>query len=152
VLPIISEAVEMLQPLADEKELQLEVELPRGGAFGIVCDRGRLLQVLANIVGNAIKFTPAGGSIVVRVEPGITQAIFTVTDTGPGIAAQDLPHLFDRFWQAASNTQLGTGLGLAIARAIVEGQGGHIAVESRVGAGTKFTFTLPMEGKILAAP
>jgi len=152
VLPIINEAVEMLKPLADDKGVELEVELPRGGAFGIVCDRGRVLQVLANIVGNAIKFTPAGGSVVVRVEPGGTQAIFTVTDTGPGIAPHDLPHLFDRFWQAASQAHLGTGLGLAIARAIVEGQGGRIAVESRVGTGTKFTFTLPMEGLALSAP
>lgn len=110
----------------------------------VMADRDRVFQVLSNLVGNAVKFTPQGGQIGVSAAPGADGAVcFTVRDTGSGIPAENLPHLFDPFWQASSTAGLGTGLGLAIARGLVEAHGGSIDVASRVGEGTVFSFTLP---------
>jgi len=99
--------------------------------------------VLANLGGNAVKFTPAGGKVVLRAECQGDGVRVSCADTGPGIAAEDLPHVFDRFWQARSTRRAGAGLGLAIARGIVEAHGGDIAAESTLGQGSTFSFTLP---------
>ncbi|NUQ22269.1 MAG: hypothetical protein HOQ09_15075 [Gemmatimonadaceae bacterium] len=138
---LVNEAVEMLRPIAAERKLALDAtvadELPATQA-----DAGRVLQVLSNLVGNAIKFTPAGGRIAIRVDSAGGVARFAVSDTGPGIPTAQLPLIFGRFWQANPNDRRGIGLGLAIAKGIVEAHGGRIWCESRLGEGTTFYFTL----------
>jgi signal transduction histidine kinase len=108
-----------------------------------MADRDRILQVLSNLIGNAIKFTPAGGSIAVRVECCRDGAHVSVEDTGPGIAPEDLPHLFQPYWQAQHTPFEGAGLGLSIARGIVEAHEGRIWAESTPGQGSTFHFTIP---------
>ena len=106
-------------------------------------DRHRLLRVLANLAGNALKFTPAGGRITVGAEPwGEAEVRFWVGDTGPGIAEEDQKHLFVPFWQATPQPRGGTGLGLAIAKRIVEAHGGRLWVDSRPESGSVFSFTV----------
>ena len=137
------DAVEMQRPLAEASgvTISLEVEPDVKTAWG---DHRRLLQVFDNLIGNAIKFTQSGGGIVVRVAVTNGDVMFSVTDTGRGIAADAVPHVFDRFWQAAVGARrLGAGLGLAITKGIVEAHGGRIGVESEVGRGTTFFFTIP---------
>jgi len=101
------------------------------------------VQLLSNLVGNAVKFTAPGGSL--RISAGVADGdmCFSVRDSGSGIPAQDLPRLFDRFWQAERGAGLGAGLGLAIAKGIVEAHRGRIWVESKLGEGTTFHFTIP---------
>ena len=106
-------------------------------------DRDRLLQVLSNLVGNAIKFTPEGGTITVRAEPGEASVIISIEDTGPGIAEADLPHIFDRFWHTSRRRRGGAGLGLAISKGVVEAHGGRIRADSVPGQGSTFSFSLP---------
>ncbi len=107
---VVRDAIEALEAPATQKRVRLEAV--GGGDLGVFCDRGRMLQVFSNLIGNAIKFTPEGGSITVRVEPRDQDVWFYVTDTGPGIPEDQLPRLFDRFWQAKRTARLGTGLGL----------------------------------------
>jgi PAS domain S-box-containing protein len=142
VVAMMSEAMEMLKPLATTASLTLEVEVAESVST-VFADSARLLQVLSNLVGNAIKFTPRGGSITVRVEPLDDEVRFVVSDTGPGIPPDQLPHIFGRFWQANRKDRRGIGLGLAIAKGIVEVHGGRIWVESTLGAGSNFYFTIP---------
>jgi signal transduction histidine kinase len=142
VAGLIAEAVELMRPIAAHKGLALEAEVG-GGRRRVVCDRERVIQVLSNLIGNAIKFTPEGGAIAVRVEAGVREMLFSVADTGCGIAPDHLPHLFDRYWQVRPNDRRGVGLGLFIVKAIVEAHGGRLRVESRLGEGTTFFFTLP---------
>ncbi len=142
---LVSEAVELISEVADHQRVRLEFELDRDLPI-IVADRGRILQLLGNLLGNALKFTPAGGRVRIGAEQVEDEVRITVADTGSGIPAEDLPHLFDRYWQARSSRRAGAGLGLAIARGIVEAHGGWIRAESEVGVGTTFTVTLPLEG------
>jgi signal transduction histidine kinase len=109
-------------------------------------DRERILQVLANLVGNAIKFTPPGGCITLTARPDGDGGMVTlsVRDTGCGIEPDQIERVFDRFWSTREGTVGGAGLGLAIARGIVEAHGGAIGVESEPGGGTTFRFTLPV--------
>jgi signal transduction histidine kinase len=112
-------------------------------------DRDRLAQVLDNLLLNALKFTPPRGAIVVRLTCRSGHAQIEVADTGVGIAEEDLPHLFDRFYRARNAAGLsvpGLGLGLTIVRTIVEGHGGTVQVRSREGEGTSFTVVLPVVG------
>jgi two-component system phosphate regulon sensor histidine kinase PhoR len=102
-------------------------------------------QVVVNLLHNAIKFTPAGGQVSVRADQQDRVIRFMVTDTGIGIAAEDLPRIFERFYKAdRSRTTSGTGLGLAIARHLVEAHGGRVWAESEVGKGSTFYFTIPL--------
>lgn len=139
---IVSESLEAIEGIALEKGVALEALVP-DDAPRVVADRHRLLQVLSNLLGNAVKFTPRGGRIELRVEPLGSDVLFLVTDTGPGIPRDNLPHLFDRFWQARNASRSGAGLGLAIAKGIVEAHHGRIGVESAPGKGSTFFFTLP---------
>ncbi|OJH40896.1 ATP-binding protein [Cystobacter ferrugineus] len=144
---LMDEAIELLLPLATQKGLRLE---RHGGSelLGPVhCDRERILQVFSNLLGNAIKFTPAGGSVLVSAEPGEGTVRFSVKDTGPGIPAEQLPHLFDRYWQARDKARMGSGLGLFISRGIIAAHGGQIWADSSVGVGSTFSFTLPLDSQ-----
>jgi CheY-like chemotaxis protein len=109
----------------------------------VLCDGGRVIQVLSNLVGNAIKFTPAGGAITVRVETERGGARLSVGDNGPGIPEDKRTRIFDRYWQVEETPGKGRGLGLYIARGIVEAHRGRIWVDSEPGRGTTFSFTLP---------
>ena len=140
---LLDEVVELHRPLAQQKMISLEGQVT-GQDRGIRCDRPRILQVLSNLIGNAIKFTPTGGAITVRIELGSREARFSVTDTGSGIAADELPHIFERFWQARKAARTGAGLGLAIAKGIVDAHRGKIWAESVAGKGSTFLFTLPL--------
>jgi signal transduction histidine kinase len=148
---VLSEAVEILRPMAAASSLTLESDVasdtPR-----IAVDPPRIQQVLSNLVGNAIKFTPAGGHIVLRARPGKNEVSFVVADTGPGIAPDALPHIFGRLWQGNRSDRRGIGLGLTIAKGIVEAHGGRIWVESQLGAGSSFYFTVPVATKESTQP
>jgi signal transduction histidine kinase len=142
VRAIITDAVEACRDQLREKTLSVQ-ESVGADEIDAVCDRERVLQVLGNILGNAIKFTPEGGTVQVSAEPLDDEVLFTVRDTGVGVSPKQLPHVFDRFWQATPKARLGSGLGLTIAKGVVEALGGRIWVESRPGEGTAFFFTLP---------
>jgi heavy metal sensor kinase len=141
---LIADAAETMRPLAEEAGLSLRVDAPEQHV--IRGDATRLRQVAYNLIDNAIKYTPAGGEVEVRVQECNGIAIVTVRDTGVGIAAEHLPHVFDRFYRvdkARSREQGGTGLGLSIARSIVAAHGGTIELQSTLGQGTTATVALP---------
>ena len=140
---LVVDALELLRPLAAAKRIALTTCVPVGLPL-VVADRGRVTQVFSNVVGNAIKFTPAGGDVAIDVTNGGALVEFSISDTGPGIAAGDLPHLFDRYWQGKGSPRTGTGLGLPIAKRIVEAHGGTVRVDSEVGRGTRVVFALPV--------
>ncbi len=139
---MVAEAMIILRPLAEAKGLAIEERVD--ASLMVLADRERVFQVMSNLVGNAIKFTPGSGRVAVRAttEPG--QAVIAVSDTGPGLTPEQLPHVFNRYWQASRTTREGTGLGLYIARGIVEAHDGRIWVETRPEGGATFTFTLPL--------
>jgi PAS domain S-box-containing protein len=139
IAALISDAIETLAPQAEAKALQLTMELA-GDLPAVACDRDRLLQVIANLVGNAIKFTPRRGDIRIAAAATDGAVRLSVSDTGPGIPEAQLARVFDRYWRGSGH---GAGLGLFIAKAIVEAHGGRIWVESAPGAGSAFHFTLP---------
>jgi signal transduction histidine kinase len=141
---LIGDALELLRPLAAAKRIALTVET-EPGLPKVRADRERILQVFSNLGGNALKFTPNDGRLEIRAALGPGAVEFTVRDSGTGISSNDLPHIFERFWQA-KKTGDGVGLGLAITRGIVRAHGGEISVESAVGRGTTFRFTLPAVG------
>ncbi|HVT07306.1 MAG TPA: ATP-binding protein [Polyangia bacterium] len=146
---IVQEVVEANAPVARERGVQLEPELP-AEPIALTCDRGQVLRVLANLIGNAIRFTPEGGRITVRVQAEDRLARFSVADTGIGIAPQHLPLVFEQHWKGGGT---GAGLGLFIARTIVRAHGGEIAVQSTLGEGTVFWFTIPRPSAAMdAAP
>ena len=109
----------------------------------LLADEERLLDVLENLIGNAVKFTAPGGSITIGASNQGSEILIWVKDSGVGIAAEQLPHIFDRFWQAQKKERRGIGLGLSICKAIVEAHGGRIWAESTVGVGTTMFFTVP---------
>jgi signal transduction histidine kinase len=143
VASVLEEAADMLGPLAAAKRINLLVEMQKELPM-ISADRDRLLQVFSNLGGNAIKFTPELGRVTIGARPAGDLVEFSVSDTGPGIAESDLPHVFDRFWRATKTAHIGTGLGLAIAKGIVEAHGGQISVSSTIGSGTEFVFSVPV--------
>jgi len=148
---IVHEAVDSMRGLAEDKGIQLEVKAPER-PFSIICDQELLLRVFSNLLGNAIKFSPQGGHIVVNVvDEGGESIQFAISDTGPGISEQHIPHIFDRYYQAKRKADQGTGLGLSIAKGIVEAHGGRIWVKSELGNGSTFFFTLP-KSKTMPVP
>ena len=143
---LVNGALEAMRPLAELAAVALhasyDVDLPEVNA-----DPERITQVLSNVVGNALKFTPAGGRVDVHVSRGGLGLVIRVTDTGEGIPGALLPHVFDRFFQVSGDGRTGrrqgAGLGLPIARGIVEAHGGAIRMASEPGAGSTITIELP---------
>ena len=137
------EAVESQAALASSSGLQLRLEV-HPDVHDVLGDRKRLLQVFDNLIGNALKFTPKGGCITVEATGRDGEVVFSVADTGPGIARESLQHIFEPFWQAATRAgRLGAGLGLPITRGIVDAHGGRIWVESELERGSTFFFAIP---------
>jgi PAS domain S-box-containing protein len=148
---LVREAVDLQAILAAASELELTADVP-DDVPDIWGDRKRLLQVFENLIGNAIKFTTAGGRIVVAAARKGDDVVFSVSDTGAGIAPEAMAHVFDRFWQATTSAKrLGAGLGLPITKGIVEAHGGRIWVESHVGRGSTFSFAIPVAARAAAA-
>jgi signal transduction histidine kinase len=149
---LISEAIASFAQLAQEKRLHLESEA-EAELSKVDCDRERILQVFSNLIGNALKVTASGGSIILRAAAHEREVLFAVSDTGPGIADKDLKHLFERHWRSSDPGYKGTGLGLHIAKGIVEAHDGRIWAESNRGQGATFFFTIPaLDGTDPPAP
>ncbi|MBE4752369.1 PAS domain S-box protein [Corallococcus sp. ZKHCc1 1396] len=142
VAPLIREAVELHRALVEARSLQLVASIPEA-LPAVFADRERALQIFSNLIGNALKFTPEGGKITLRVQAEGGWVRFSVRDTGPGISPKELPHLFEPFWQSRAKRKEGAGLGLAIVKGLVDAHGGQLGVESHPGAGSTFFFTLP---------
>jgi PAS domain S-box-containing protein len=140
--PIVESALDAHRQLASSASVELRVEI-EDDVHEVFADGERLLQVFENLIGNALKFTPRGGSVTVGARVADGDVCFSVADTGGGIAAANIPRLFDRFWQLKRAERRGAGLGLPIAKGLVEAHGGRIWVESTVGRGTTFFFTIP---------
>jgi signal transduction histidine kinase len=139
---LIVSAADVQRPLASSSSLELRVDVDRD-VPEVWGDRNRLLQLFENLIGNAIKFTKAGGCVAAGAASRDEQVVFWVSDTGSGIAPEDLPRVFDRFWQATRPGRQGAGLGLSIAKWIVDAHGGRIWVQSTPGEGTALFFTIP---------
>jgi signal transduction histidine kinase len=142
---VAATALENLAGLAENRQLTLVNEVP-AGLPSLVADEQRVSQILLNLLGNAIKFTPAGGVVTLRAASNGGQLRVEVADTGPGIPPEDLPRLFHPFTQldmSATRPASGTGLGLSIVKALAEAHGGQVGVTSVLGHGATFWFTLP---------
>nr|WP_225937518.1 HAMP domain-containing sensor histidine kinase [Myxococcus sp. RHSTA-1-4] len=142
VSELIGEALALIEPQAARCNIHLEPRLAPG--LMALCDRERILQVLANLLGNAVKFTPKDGTVTVETTEAPGEVRVAVRDTGPGIPEDELPRLFQRHWQSRGTAHRGSGLGLYIAKGLVEAHGGRLWVESTVGTGSTFHFTLPL--------
>jgi PAS domain S-box-containing protein len=143
---LVQEAVDMFAEIAASQQIALGTAVEPLGA-PVRCDRDRVLQVLSNLIGNALKFVTPPGDVEVGCARQGARGVFFVRDHGPGIRAEDLPRVFDRYWQgdgAPMQKKQGLGLGLTICRELVDAQGGHIWAESELGRGAKFSFELPL--------
>lgn len=138
---ILVAGAEMFSATASERGVML-LTIP-AEPVELLSDRDRVLQALANLVSNAVKVTPEGGRVELSAEPTSRTVIFHVRDHGPGIAPEDQPHIFERYWRGPKTSYRGHGLGLAIAKGIVEALGGHITVRSTPGKGSTFSFSVP---------
>jgi signal transduction histidine kinase len=146
----IQAVVQAMSEVAIERGVALESEAP-GRPVEMRFDRERVVQLLTNLVGNSLKFTPRGGSVRVRLSEADDAAVIEVRDTGAGIPPEELPRVFERFYRGTNTGDArasGSGLGLAIVRSIVEMHGGEIDVASVVGEGTAFRITLPRSGPL----
>jgi signal transduction histidine kinase len=147
---VVRETLEALAPLADERAVALRVEIP-DGLPPVGADPDRLRQVVQNLVENALRHTPERGEVRLRLRADGGQMHLIVADTGSGIPADDLPHIFEHFYRAdrsRARSSGGTGLGLAIVKSLVKAHGGGVTVESAVGAGSTFTVTLPARARV----
>lgn len=137
---LAEEALEMVRPAARQKGLLLHNEV--APSLSLCCDGDRLHQILENLLANAVKFTDAGG-VSLRGDAAGDDVHFVVTDSGPGIAAAELPHIFDRYWQAQAHAKTGIGLGLSIVKGLVQAHGGRVWAESDLGRGTSIHVVVP---------
>lgn len=137
---LIQDVLDSLRPLVQEKEIIIRTSIPQGSHLSL--DRNKMFQVFCNLVNNAIKFTPFGGTIQILMEEDETDYIFSVDDSGPGLKDHDLHKVFEKYW-SADTPDSGTGLGLFICKTIVEAHGGLIYVENLPGNGARFRFTVP---------
>lgn len=148
VADVVGQVASTVEPLAAQKQIHLEFEAASAGQ--ILADEGKLKQMILNLVANAIKFTPEGGTVTIKGARIADRLEIVVSDTGIGIAEQDLPRLFTEFQQVDSGTsrkQQGTGLGLALSRSFAILHGGDVRVESELGKGSRFTIDLPFEAR-----
>jgi signal transduction histidine kinase len=143
LVALVTEATDTFQPAAREKDVALSAEVPASPLL-VPFDHDRMLQVFANLIANAIKFTPSGGHITIGAEARQGLVRLCVRDTGVGIPAAMLEAIFERFWQVSENDRRGMGLGLYISKSIVDAHGGRIWAESELGKGTRMYFTLPV--------
>ncbi len=141
---LIEAALQTFSPAASAKGISMKTDVPEKSPR-VLCDRDRIVQVLSNLLDNALKFTPQEGSIQVRLEVVEDGLRFSVSDTGPGIAEQDLPRIFDRFWHRSKGSMRSSGLGLFICKQLIERHDGKIWVESKPGCGTTVFFALPAD-------
>jgi signal transduction histidine kinase len=139
---LLDEAMLMLKAQAKQRDVRLQFE-PVNPPVSAFADRDRVLRVLTNLVGNAIKFSPKHSRVVVKVRSDQQFVNIAVTDSGPGIPEKHLPEIFNEFWQARKTSNQGAGIGLVVVKTLVEAQGGTVKVDSLVGHGTTFTFSLP---------
>jgi len=146
---LLTESLQTLRPLVDEKGIHLDLQI-ESGLPKVMADRERIQQTLSNLVGNAIKFSSRDSKIVVLARKDSSAVVISVLDEGKGITADQLPRVFDRYWQSSRTDRQGAGLGLAIAKGIVETHGGRIWIESTPGEGTIASFTLPVSDSNLA--
>ena len=149
LVEIAQEVVKAHEAVAQDKLVQLHSDVPPE-CRNVFCDPDRTAQILNNLVNNALKFTNSGGSVSISAKKSNQQVEIRVIDTGKGIPKENLPHVFDRFWQEKETAHKGTGLGLSIAKGLVEAQGGKLWVESQPGYGTTFYFTLPLAERLRA--
>ncbi|MFO7893266.1 MAG: ATP-binding protein [Longimicrobiales bacterium] len=147
VTELVDRAARALKGVAEERDVTLEESLADALPETIRVDADRVHQIFSNFIGNALKFTPAGGTVTVGAEPTGDGVRFWVRDTGPGLSADELDRVFDRFWQAQQQGSHGVGLGLSIARGLTEAHGGTVRVESGQGQGSTFFFELPADGR-----
>ena len=145
IAPLMATTADLLAPLAAARGVTLETELEAGLPL-VEIDPDRIAQVLSNLVGNAVKFTPHGGHVKMRALRRAGGVLVIVQDSGVGISADDLPFVFNRFWQSKRTDRSGAGLGLAIAHGIVRAHGGTLSLESELGRGTSALLTLPAAG------
>lgn len=143
VIPLVEECAAAHRALAAAASLHLAVDTADSDAV-VWADGHRLRQVFDNLIGNAVKFTPAGGRVTLGAAARGAEVVFWVADTGPGIEPDVLPRLFDRFWQGREGDRRGAGLGLAIAKEVVDAHDGRIWAESRPGSGSTFYFSVPL--------
>jgi PAS domain S-box-containing protein len=144
--PAIEEAITQIEDAIKARSLTLDVRLPRQPMV-VWADAGRIRQVLLNLLSNAVKFTPDGGHIAVTTEVRNQEVYVSVSDTGIGIGTEHMAHMFERFFQVDTSytrTAGGAGLGLSLSKALVEAHGGHMGVQSELGHGSTFWFTLPL--------
>jgi PAS domain S-box-containing protein len=142
IAALLRETVTLMEAVAADKDVRLSLLLPPGLGSAL-CERERIQQVLQNLVGNAIHFTPAGREVRVSARRDADALRVSVADEGPGIPAAQIDHVFDRYWRGRGASRQGIGLGLFIVRRIVEAHGGRISVASPPGSGAVFTFELP---------
>lgn len=147
---LIGEAIDSFRDSAAARSIALHAEVDPT-AVEVVCDRHRCLQVLSNLIGNALKFTPSEGTITISAHSVGDEVRFTVCDNGPGIPEAEREHIFDRYWQASHSRRAGAGLGLFIVKGIVEAHGGRAWAEAR-GGGACLCFTLPSSLRTVAQP
>jgi len=138
---LLLESLQTLRPLVEARGIHLDLQIETG-LPNVMADRERIQQTLSNLVGNAIKFSPNGSKIAVIARRNTGGVVISVLDNGKGIAPEQLPRVFDRYWQSSRTDRQGAGLGLAIAKGIVETHGGRIWIESKPGEGTTASFTL----------
>ena len=143
---VVDEAIALFADEADDKDITIAAAVP--GDLEIVGDRTRLRQVCANLIENAVKYTNSGGRIDIEASAAGTVATLVIRDAGIGIAAADLPLIWDRLYRAdISRTQRGLGLGLSLVKAVVEAHGGQVAASSQPGQGSTFSVTLPASSR-----
>jgi signal transduction histidine kinase len=142
---LADEVVNRMQVRAHANDVTLTLATPPGGAMG-KWDRRRIDQTITHLLDNALKFTPRGGRIEVEVSGAAAEVLVEVRDTGPGIAPEHLPHIFEKFYQAdpiLTRSHNGAGLGLSLCKSFVEAHGGYIGAMSEVGQGSRFWFSVP---------
>jgi len=143
VSALLKEVLDSYESMFSARDITFCVDTKSDGVEACF-DHDRIVQVLSNLLGNAMKFTQAGGTVGLRIERQAAMVVFVVSDDGAGIARAALPHIFERFWSVDSNARRGLGLGLYICESIIHAHGGKIEATSEPGKGATFRFSLPM--------